>query len=130
MPKNIILNYKDEEKIIHEVPNNFIDLKNFFLSLFDESNDEIYLFRYKRTGKKNKVKIEIKDDLFKENMKEIDQNNTIIIQMNDISEILKHYSKEETFNSLVNNHFCYIINEEEEKKMIGIIKKYIKSIFN
>ena len=78
MPKNIILNYKDEEKIIHEVPNNFIDLKDFFLSLFDESNDEIYLFRYKRTGKKNKVKIEIKDDLFKENMKEIDQNNYTI----------------------------------------------------
>ena len=62
-------------------------------------------------------------------IKAIDKNNTKLIEKNDISEILKPYSKEETFNSLLNKHFYYKVNEEEKDKINNIIKKYLKIIF-
>ena len=130
--KNKTVQYKlNKFDIDVKYNNNYFPFKSIYYLNGEEYKHEKSKSNYFRKKAKVIEKnnfINVYDLIF--TIKEIDQNNTIIIQMNDISEILKHYSKEETFNSLVNNHFCYIINEEEEKKMIGIIKKYLKAIFN
>ena len=86
MSKNIILSYKEEEKIINNIPDNYIDLKDYFLSLYDENNDEIYLFGFLRSGESNKIVIGTKDDLFKKSINEIVQNN-YKIYIKDVREI-------------------------------------------
>ena len=113
MSKNIILSYKEEEKIINNIPDNYIDLKDYFLSLYDENNDEIYLFGFLRSGDNNKIVIGTKDDLFKKSINEIVQNN-YKIYIKDVREIKGEDKWKESVNEVKENSNEMKKDENEE----------------
>ena len=59
-------------------------------------------------------------------VKNVDNNNIIVLEKNDINEILEHYSNEETFYSLLNQNFSYK-TQDEENIYITQIKAYLKN---
>ena len=102
---NLILRYKKEEKAISYIPENFSELKDLFLSNFDEKNDKIYLFKFKRKGDINKTNIQ-KNDLFNDAMQEIVKKNyKIFIRAEDEESDSEDscFFSNETINSIYPN---------------------------
>ena len=119
-PQEIFKDYLVESKAwgfgkyVYKVPSKNLTLKGYKLKNLKISEVDNF--------------INIYDFIF--TIKNIDENNTIIIEKNDISELLKPYSKEEIFNSLLNKNFHYKCDEEEQDKIDDIIKGYLKIKFN
>ena len=58
----ITFEYNDEEKEIPSIPQNFRDLKQYFLDIFDEKNSNIFEFSYIDENIDNEKKIIIQED--------------------------------------------------------------------
>ena len=75
----LILHYKKEEKKIAYKPNNYSELKDYFLSYYNEKNNKIYEFNYTVEGQLKSNTIPHNNDaVFNKVIKEIIENNCII----------------------------------------------------
>ena len=78
----IILKYKNEQKEMIYIPRNYKDLKDYFLSVFNEKSSKKIIFYFQKEDNK---KIIIQD--FNNIMREISQQNNPIIYISEENDI-------------------------------------------
>ncbi len=113
-----------------EYDSNYFPFKSNFQLNGKEYKHQEFKDKYKR--KKFKFSeinsfINVYDLIFK--VKYIDKNNIIYLEKNDITDLLKPYSEENLFISLLNSKFKYKDKEDEEERINIIIKEYLKNKF-
>ena len=113
-----------------EYDSNYFPFKSNFQLNGKEYKHQEFKDKYKR--KKFKFSetnsfINVYDLIFK--VKYIDKNNIIYLEKNDITDLLKPYSEENLFLSLLNSKFKYKAKEDEEESINIIIKEYLKNKF-
>ena len=101
MSEQIILSYKEKERKI-SIPSNYTDLKESFLSAFEEDEKGTFSFSYK-DAQKDEIMIEEEDEQFQEKISEILKINSVV-----------HVEKIEDLEDLNNNsknEFTIVTNE-------------------
>jgi len=101
MSEQIILSYKEKERKI-SIPSNYTDLKESFLSAFEEDEKDAFSFSFK-DAQKDEIMIEEEDELFQEKISEILKINSVV-----------HVEKIEDLEDLNNNsknEFTIVTNE-------------------
>ena len=76
----IILKYKNEQKEMIYIPRNYKDLKDYFLSVFNEKSSKKIIFYFQR---EDNQKIIIQDFNYNNIMREISQQNSPIIYISE-----------------------------------------------
>lgn len=113
------------------------EVKEFKNSVFDTNNNGFISIPYCNYVTGN---IDIENSKFLDNLETMNQNNNIIIKVQDISSVhiahtIKCYNGWTIFYwmvfSLRNGHvvFSRVENNNEAKKMEGIVRKYISDLF-
>ena len=113
-----------------EYDNNYFPFKSNLKLNGKEYNDQEFKDFYKRKKYEffeDNYFINVYDLIFK--VKNVDKDNIIYLEKNDITEILKPYSDEKIFISLLNSEFRYKAKEDEEESIDMIIKEYLKNKF-
>ena len=111
------------------------EVKEFKNLVFDTTNNGFISIPYCNYVTGN---IDIENNNFLDNLETMNQNNNIIIKVQDISSVhitrtLKYYNGWNYWMvfSLRNGHvvFSRVENNNEAKKMEGIVRKYISDLF-
>ena len=101
MSEQIILSYKEKERKI-AIPSNYTDLKESFLSAFEEDEKDAFSFSYK-DAQKDEIMIEEEDELFQEKISEILKINSVV-HVEKIEDL-------EDINNNSKNEFTIVTNE-------------------
>ena len=101
MSEQIILSYKEKERKI-SIPSNYTDLKESFLSAFEEDEKGAFSFSYK-DAQKDEIMIEEEDELFQEKISEILKINSVV-HVEKIEDL-------EDINNNSKNEFTIVTNE-------------------
>ena len=101
MSEQITLSYKEKERKI-SIPSNYTDLKESFLSAFEEDEKGAFSFSYK-DAQKDEIMIEEEDEQFQEKISEILKINSVVYveKIEDLEDI----------NNNSKNEFTIVTNE-------------------
>ena len=122
MSSLITISYNEQEKEL-KIPQNYLDLKKSFLSLFEEDESFLYIFKYKDSNEDERI-IEEDDEHFEKSISEITKIKAtiIVIKIEDLED-LKTYNANESGKEM---RSVMIFKNSEQDKNINELNKKLK----